>query len=182
MPKSNKKRACFGRFPGGAQKGRGRQKGPKPRRPQSLFANKRETFLKNGRNWAIPRKARPPAGKPKFCGILFCGRKPKRGRFQRQKKRCFMRTNFNEDKAAGGCTAAAEKDLPEFRPIRLEDKSWIDPALKEEDSMASLGCFGTHYLWGRPTARPLPFGRASCWPGMAAIKAWALRSPWGPAR
>ena len=41
-----------------------------------------------------------------------------------------MRTNLTDDKAAGAQAAAAvKKDLPEFRPIRLEDKAWMDPAL-----------------------------------------------------
>lgn len=41
-----------------------------------------------------------------------------------------------------------DKSLPEFRRIRLEDKSWVDPILKAEGSASSGGCFGTWYLWG----------------------------------
>ena len=41
-----------------------------------------------------------------------------------------------------------DKGLPEFRRIRLEDKSWVDPILKAEGSASSGGCFGTWYLWG----------------------------------
>ena len=41
-----------------------------------------------------------------------------------------------------------DKGLPQFRQIRPEDKAWIDPILKAEDSASSSGCFGTWYLWG----------------------------------
>lgn len=38
--------------------------------------------------------------------------------------------------------------VPVLRPIALHDRRWIAPLLCEEDSMASMGCFGTLYLWG----------------------------------
>ncbi|MCI1824139.1 MAG: phosphatidylglycerol lysyltransferase domain-containing protein [Megasphaera sp.] len=35
-----------------------------------------------------------------------------------------------------------------FRKLQLFDKEWIDTLLKAEDSLSSVGCFGTLYLWG----------------------------------
>ncbi|MGN1014552.1 MAG: DUF2156 domain-containing protein [Butyricicoccus sp.] len=38
--------------------------------------------------------------------------------------------------------------MPVLRPVTLNDRRWIAPLLEKEDSMASMGCFGTLYLWG----------------------------------
>lgn len=35
-----------------------------------------------------------------------------------------------------------------YHDIKLSDREWIAPLLREEDSLASMGCFGTMYLWG----------------------------------
>ncbi len=35
-----------------------------------------------------------------------------------------------------------------LHPIGMSDRAWIAPLLKAEDSLASMGCFGTMYLWG----------------------------------
>ena len=48
-----------------------------------------------------------------------------------------------------GCVAAAREKAPlQFRALQPEDKSWADPILRAEDSLSSVGCFGTLYLWG----------------------------------
>ena len=91
-----------------------------------------------------------------------------------------MQTNLTEDKAAGAQATAAEKDLPEFRPIRLEDKAWIDPALKEEDSMASLGCFGTHYLWGPAYGQTIAFWQGKLLARYGCHKGLGFAFPMGP--
>lgn len=36
-----------------------------------------------------------------------------------------------------------------FRELSIRDRSWMAPILTAEDSLASDGCFGTFYLWGR---------------------------------
>lgn len=43
---------------------------------------------------------------------------------------------------------AASDGREVLHPISLKDRVWMAPLLKEEDSMASMGCFGTMYLWG----------------------------------
>lgn len=36
----------------------------------------------------------------------------------------------------------------DFRKLQLFDKEWVDSLLKAEDSLSSVGCFGTLYVWG----------------------------------
>ncbi len=57
---------------------------------------------------------------------------------------------------SGSCAKVAEQtskspawlaSLP-FRELQLSDRRWIAPLLEQEDSPATLGCFGTLFLWG----------------------------------
>ncbi|MEQ2426467.1 DUF2156 domain-containing protein [Enterocloster hominis (ex Hitch et al. 2024)] len=50
----------------------------------------------------------------------------------------------------GGNAPSIIRSTPiEFRELSIADRSWMVPILAAEDSLASDGCFGTFFLWGR---------------------------------